>query len=112
LKNRAAMFSDMEPFRFASERYRHRYASLGEDAAFLVTMERERLRLVLNPDDAIDPDHFEALHAATSFDFWRRLRVEQGLPKARASRVMAAAARAIYSAAPDPGPVEDEGGVR
>lgn len=112
LKNRAAMFADMEPFRFASERYRHRYASLSEDSAFLVAMERERLTLVINPDDALDPDHFEALHAATSFDYWRRLRVEQGLTKARAARVMAAAARAIYAAAPDPGPVEDGGGVR
>lgn len=112
LKNRASMFADMEPFRFASERYRHRYASLGEDSAFLVTTERERLRIVMNPDGAIDDDHFEALKAVTSFDFWRRLRVEQDLPKPRAAAVMAAAAHAVYAAAPDPGPVEDGGGVR
>ena len=112
LKNRIAMFADMEPFRFASERYRHRYASLADDSASLVRMERERLTLVLNPDGAMDPDHFEALHAATSFDCWRRLRVEQGLTKTRSGRVMGAAARAIFAAAPDPGPVEDGGGVR
>ena len=112
LKNRISMFGDMEPFRFASERYRHRYASLADDSAFLVKMERERLTIVMNPDGALDPDHFEALHAAASFDSWRRLRVEQGLSKARAGRVMSAAARAIFAAAPDPGPVDDGGGVR
>ncbi|MGX6648705.1 TetR/AcrR family transcriptional regulator [Maricaulaceae bacterium MS644] len=112
LKNRAAMFSDMEPFRLATERLRHRFASLEEDSAFLVTMERKRLAIVLNPDDAMEADFFEALNAVTSFDFWRRLRIEQGLSKPRAARVMTAAARAIYAAAPDPGPVHDEGGVR
>jgi AcrR family transcriptional regulator len=112
LKNRAAMFCDMEPFRLATERHRHRFASLAEDSAFLVAMERERLSIVLNPDDAMDTDYFEALNAATSFDFWRRLRIEQGLSKPQAARVMAAAARAIYAGAPDPGPVQDEGGVR
>ena len=112
LKNRASMFADMEPFRLASERYRHRYASLGEDSSFLITMERERLRIVMNPDGAIAGDHFEALAAVTCFDFWRRLRVEQTLSKSAAARVMSAAAHAIYAAAPDPGPVEDGGGVR
>jgi AcrR family transcriptional regulator len=112
LKNRAAMFTDMEPFRFAAERYRHRYSSLADDNTFLVTMERERLRIVLSPDDAIPGDIFEALNAATSFDFWRRLRVEQGLDKTRSAQVMAQAARAIYAAAPEPGPVHDGGGIR
>jgi AcrR family transcriptional regulator len=112
LKNRAAMFSDMEPFRLATERYRHRFASLAVDSTFLATMERERLSIVLNPDDAMAADFFEALNAVASFDFWRRLRVEQSLSKPQAARVMTAAARAIYAAAPDPGPVNDEGGVR
>lgn len=111
LKNRTAIFADLEPFRFASERYRHRYAAVAEETALLVKTERDRLTLVVNPDGALDPDLFEALNAVTSFDFWRRLRIEQGLSEARAGRAMTAAARAVYAAAPDPGPVTD-GGVR
>lgn len=106
LKNRTAIFADLEPFRFASERYRHRYAAIAEETALLVKTERKRLTLVVNPDGALDPDLFEALNAVTSFDFWRRLRIEQGLSKARAGRAMAAAARAVYAAAPEPGPVK------
>lgn len=112
LKNRAAMFTDMEPFRFAAEQYRHKYQSLAEDDAFLVSAERERLRIVLNPDGAIARDVFEALAAVTCFDFWRRLRVQQGLTPQRAAEIMAVAARAVLAAAPDLGPVRDGGGVR
>jgi AcrR family transcriptional regulator len=112
LKNRIAIFADLEPFRFPSERYRHRYAAVAEETALLVKTERDRLTLVVNPDSALDPDLFEALSAVTSFDLWRRLRIEQGLSKARAGRAMAAAARAVYAAAPDPGPVKDADAAR
>jgi len=109
LKNRVAIFGDLEPFRFAAEPYRHRYAAVADETALLVKTERERLALVVNPDRALDPDLFEALNAVTSFDFWRRLRIEQGLSKARAGRTMTAAARAVFAAAPDPGPVNAQG---
>jgi AcrR family transcriptional regulator len=111
LKNRIAIFADLEPFRFAAEPYRHRYAAVADEIALLVKTERERLSLVVDPDRALDLDLFDALNAVTSFDFWRRLRVEQGLSKARAGRTMAAAARAVLAAAPDPGPVNPEGGA-
>lgn len=112
LKNRTAIFADMEAFRFAAERYRYRYASVAEDSRQLARLERDRLKLVINPDAGFDADHFEALNAATSFDLWRRLRLEQGLKKPAAARAMTIAARAIFTAAPDAGPVHDEGGVR
>jgi AcrR family transcriptional regulator len=112
LANRADMFGDMEPFRLASETYRHRYASLQDDHRFLVRMEGERLALVLNPDGAIDDATFEALNAATSFDFWRRLRVEQGLSRTEAARIMALTAHALAKACGPWPPVRDEGGVR
>jgi len=112
LKVRIAIFTDMEPFRFASEPYRHRYAGVAEDMRLLVQVERERLVLVINPDGALDRDHFEALQAVTSFDYWRRLRIDQALSRAKAGRVMSVAARAVYGSAPDPGPVRDGGGVR
>jgi len=112
LANRVALFSDMEPFRFASRGYRHRYASLQDDDDFLVGMERERLQIVLNPDRRLDPDLFEALDATTSFDVWCRLRIGQRLDRDAAARAYLAAARAVYAAAPDPGPVSDDGGVR
>lgn len=112
LANRVAMFTDMEPFRFASRGYRHRYASLQDDDDFLIRMERERLQIVLNPDRRIDPDLFEALDATTSFDFWCRLRIGQRLDRDAAARAFIAAARGVYASAPDPGPLSDEGGVR
>lgn len=112
LANRTDMFGDMEPFRFASEAYRHRYASLEDDHDFLVRMERERLRVVLNPDGAIDDDTFEALTAVTSFEFWRRLRVDQGLSKIAAARVMSMTARAVFAIPGRLLPVADEGGIR
>lgn len=105
--NRAAMFADMEPFRRAAEAHRHLSDALAEDHAFLVMMERERLAAVIDPDKALAPDTFEALNAVTSFDFWRRLRLEQGLGTGPAARIMAAAARAVLAAGPDAGPVKD-----
>lgn len=105
--NRASMFADMEPFRRAAEAHRHLPGAQGDDHAFLVAMERERLRIVVNPDQALAPDTFEALNAVASYDFWRRLRVEQGLEKSSAGRVMAAAAQAVLAAGPDAGPVKD-----
>ncbi|MCR9130410.1 MAG: TetR/AcrR family transcriptional regulator [Alphaproteobacteria bacterium] len=112
LKNRISIFADIEPFRFAAEPYRHRYAGVAEDMRLLVQVERERLVLVINPDGALDRDYFEALQAVTSFDYWRRLRIDQALPRTKAGHVMSIAARAVYRSAPDPGAVRDGGGVR
>lgn len=96
--NRAELFSDMEPFLLASEHQRHVYDTLAGDYAFLVRIERDKLRELINPDGALEADTFEALNAVTGFVFWRRLRVEQGLSKPAAARIMSNTARAILAA--------------
>ena len=99
--NRAEIFSDMEPFLLASERQRHVYDTLARDYAFLVQIERDKLEELINADGALEPDMFEALNAVTGFVFWRRLRVEQGLSKEAAARIMANTASALLAASPD-----------
>ncbi|WP_417469111.1 TetR/AcrR family transcriptional regulator [Maricaulis sp.] len=108
--NRASMFEDMTPFRLAAEARRHGSPALQGDHAFLVAMERERLVAAVNPDNALDPQTFEALSATTCFDFWRRLRADQGLTPEPAAGVMLAAALAIFDAGPDAGPVPIDAG--
>ena len=99
LHNRSWVYSEAEPVLFASERHRYSYAALENDYAFLMRVERERLSEFLNPDDALDGAIFEALAAITSFDFWRRLRREQGLDQEQAKAAMAQAAHAVLATA-------------
>lgn len=108
LTNRGDVFSDMEPFLLASEIKRHVYETLAEDYAYLLTMERDRLDFVVNPDGVLPAEMVEALNAVTGFSFWRRLRIEQGLDREMAGRVMGRTAHAILATQPDLPPVPSE----
>lgn len=112
LANRGAVFGDMEPFLLASEVKRHVYKTLAEDYAYLLTMERDRLTFVVNPDDVLSAEIIEALNAVTGFSFWRRLRMEQGLDREMAGRVMNRSAHAILASQGDLPPVPPEFRVR
>jgi hypothetical protein len=72
-------------------------------------MERERLIAVVNPDGALDAVRLEGLSAVTCFEFWLRLRREQGLEPVDAAQVMRAAALAILDSGADAGPVTEPG---
>lgn len=108
LERREQMFSDLEPFLLASEMKRHVYQGLADDYAFLLTMERDRLAFVVNPDRTLTESVFEALNAVTSFSFWRRLRIEQKLDRDAAGQAMASAARALLGAQTALPPVPSE----
>ncbi len=108
LTNRSAVFGDMEPFLLASEVKRHVYKTLAEDYAYLLTMERERLAFVVNPDETLPIEMVEALNAVTGFSFWRRLRIEQGLDREMAGRVMSRTAHAILASQRDLPPVPSQ----
>ncbi|TGY87270.1 TetR/AcrR family transcriptional regulator [Marinicauda algicola] len=95
LTNRTTIFGDMEPFQLAAAAHRHRYESLKEDHRVLLSLERDRLRTAVNPDGVLAQGPFEAMCAATSFDYWRRLRIDQGLSKEDAAAAMIFAATAI-----------------
>lgn len=112
LANRASMFSEMEPYRLAAESYRDRYPSFDDDSRFLIAKECERLEVAVNPDGAVDAETFAALNAVTGFGFWRRLRIDLGLSRAEAARVMALTARAVLGRLSPIPPVNDEGGLR
>ena len=107
LANRASVFEDMTPFRLAAEAHRQHSPAISGDKDFLVAMERDRLVTVINPDGALDSLRLEGLSAVTCFEFWRRLRHEQGLDQTRAAEVMRAAAMAILDSGPDVGPVNE-----
>lgn len=102
LANRTAVFSDLEPFLLASEAKRHAYKALDDDYGYLLRLERERLQAVINPDNHLPGELFEALHGVTSFSFWRRLRVEQDLSQDQAGRVMARAATSLLTTSAPP----------
>ena len=105
LVNRANMFEDMKPFRLAAEVLRHLSPALNEDHAFLVMMEKERLATVINPDGAMDETVFQSLCAVTSFEFWKRLRIDQNLDCEMAAQVMMNSANAIFDTDLKAGPV-------
>lgn len=109
LKNQVAACADHEHLRFALEGHRRRFDAVDDETRALARIERERLTLAINPDNALNPDLFEALNALVSFDMWRRLRIEQGLSKARAGRVMVSSAQAVFAAAMDGEPDEVSG---
>lgn len=102
LANRTSIFADLESFLLASEAKRHIYKALDDDYSYLLRLERDRLQAVVNPDNRLPDEVFEALHGVTSFSFWRRLRVEQGLSKDQAGRVMARAAESVLATSASP----------
>lgn len=110
--NRGAVFGDMEPFLLASEVKRHVYKALTEDYAYLLTMERDRLAFVVNPDEVLPAETLEALNAVTGFSFWRRLRIEQDLDRETAGRVMSRTAHAVLASQRDLPPVPSKFRVR
>jgi hypothetical protein len=61
---------------------------LMEDYHEHLRMERKTLRQVLPSDILDDGDLFRGLEMLTSFQAWRRLRQDQGLGLAEASRVL------------------------
>ena len=99
LANRTAIYADLEPFLLASEAKRHVYKALDDDYVYLLRLERERLQAVINPDNHLSSELFEALHAVTSFSFWRRLRVEQDLSRNLAGLIMTRTAMALLTSA-------------
>jgi len=99
IANRAEAFEQITPFRIAADAHRHESQALCEDHAFFVDVESGRLQTLVNADDALKGPAIEALNAVTCFDFWRRLRLDQGLSEEAAQAAMRFAAHAILDAA-------------
>jgi AcrR family transcriptional regulator len=85
---RIAVYEDIMPLKVAGSVLRFRSPFLMEDYREHLRMERKTLRQVLPEDILDDGDLFRALEMLTSFQAWRRLRQDQGLGLAEASRVL------------------------
>ncbi len=97
---RARVFEYIIPFRRSGRIVRHRSSSLRTQESALNEVLRVMIEAVVAPHLA--PEHadtLEALDLVLSFEAWDRLRGAQGLSRARAERVLAAAAAALVHSA-------------
>jgi AcrR family transcriptional regulator len=88
INRRTALYDEIMPLKVAGSVLRFRSPFLMEDYREHLRMERKTLRQVLPEDILDDGDLFRALEMITSFQAWRRLRQDQGLGLAEASRVL------------------------
>jgi AcrR family transcriptional regulator len=88
INRRIALYDEIMPLKVAGSVLRFRSPFLMEDYHEHLRMERKTLRQVLPEDIVDDGDLFRALEMLTSFQAWRRLRQDQGLGLAEASRVL------------------------
>lgn len=92
---RAAAFEQLARPKAFADAHRGRSASLAAAHQAFVRRQRE---LLVGHLQGVAPDAgdlIEALDLTLSFDAWRRLREDQGLPAADAERIMRGMARAI-----------------
>jgi AcrR family transcriptional regulator len=88
IQRRITLYDEIMPLKVAGSVLRFRSPFLMEDYHEHLRMERKTLRQVLPADILDDGDLFRGLEMLTSFQAWRRLRQDQGLGLAEASRVL------------------------
>jgi AcrR family transcriptional regulator len=88
IQRRITLYDEIMPLKVAGSVLRFRSPFLMEDYHEHLRMERKTLRQVLPSDILDDGDLFRGLEMLTSFQAWRRLRQDQGLGLAEASRVL------------------------
>lgn len=88
IDRRAKLFERIMPFRIAADVHMHRSPFLLEDRRRMNELLRKAMRAALPAELRKDRTQFDALEAAMSFEFWRRLRSDQQLSVAQAKRVM------------------------
>jgi len=97
---RAKLFEKIMPLRIAADVHSHTSPFLREDRHWMNEALRGILRGSLPAALTRDRTLFDALDATMSFEFWHRLREDQGLSVAQAKRVMEKTAKALAAAAP------------
>lgn len=88
LARRAHVFDRLLPYRVAGAARRFQSAYLMSDHVRMRGLESETLRAVLPKSVTGDAALFAALDHAASFETWRALRQDQGLPRKRAEEVV------------------------
>lgn len=87
IERRARMFEEMRPIKSAADAHRHRSAFLQTEHRRIVKLQRDTLLATLPDSVRKDETRVEALDLAFSFEAWKRLRGEQGLPVKQAVAV-------------------------
>lgn len=98
IDRRTKLFERIMPFRAAADANAYRSAFLAGERSNMNTQFRDLMRNALPAGIRKDRTLFEALDATLSFDFWRRLRVDQHLSVAQAKRTVEATAVALLAA--------------
>lgn len=86
VERRVRFFEEVMPVTVAASVHRHRSPVLQADHKAIQSELRAILAGVVGP--AVDGAALEALDAVLSIDFWRRLRLEQGLDQAAATAIL------------------------
>lgn len=95
IDRRARMYEEMLPIKSAADAHRHRSNFLQGEHRKLTRLQRDTMIAALPASLANEPDMVEALDLVLSFEVWRRLRQEQGLPVKRAVAVLKRMMRAL-----------------
>jgi AcrR family transcriptional regulator len=98
IDRRAKLFERIMPFRVAADMNAHRSPFLVDDRARMNIAFRDIMRSALPAAVRKDRVLVDALDAVLSFDFWRRLRIDQRLSISQARRVVEAAAAPLIGA--------------
>lgn len=88
IARRAKLFEKIMPLRLAADVHSHASPFLREDRHWMNESLRAILRTSLPAALTKDRTLLDAFDAAMSFEFWRRLREDQGLTVAQARRVV------------------------
>jgi AcrR family transcriptional regulator len=97
VRDRAALFERIAPFKRSGNLQRHRSAFLQERHVKMARSLRAHLRTVLPELESAPAAVAEALELVTSFEAWDRLRSDQRLGRERAAAAVEAAALAPAS---------------
>ena len=98
IDRRAKLFERIMHFSVAADMNAHRSPFLADDRARMNTAFRDIMRSALPTAIRKDRVLVDALDAVLSFDFWRRLRVDQRLSISQARRVVEATAAPLIGA--------------
>jgi AcrR family transcriptional regulator len=90
IQRRARLFEELMPMQLAGDAHRTRSPFLQKEHAQFVRLQRDIALALLPADVLADEMLVEMLDLAMSFDSWRRLRIDQGLPPDRAAATMSA----------------------
>ncbi len=88
VERRGQVFEAILPFRLSANIKRYQSTYLMQDYVRLNKLERQLVEAILPPEVTNDRLTMEALHVALSFQGWRSMRHDQGLPPAQATAVV------------------------